>query len=276
MSALRSILLHLDASPRSAQRLAWAQALAAQHGAQLTALFAVLPALLQYPSAATFSADFGGALQAFDVDRAAAARAVFDQATAGSASPVLWAQTLGEPSRGFVRRALAADLLVLAQRARDDDGSVPADFTASVLIESGRPALVLPYIGVQAGLDGVALVAWKDTPESARALSAALPLLQRARQVHIATWEDKRSDFAFDEPVDVPAYLRLHGVQATWHRQGRASSDIGADLLSLAADLSATLLVMGCYGHGRAREWVLGGASRTVLQSMTLPVLMSH
>ena len=60
------------------------------------------------------------------------------------------------------------------------------------------------------------------------------------------------------------------------HRGGRAGHDLGELLLSLAADLQADLLVMGCYGHGRAREWLLGGVTRSVLQSMTLPVLMAH
>ena len=72
-------------------------------------------------------------------------------------------------------------------------------------------------------------------------------------------------------------YLRLHGVAAPIQRHGAvASSSAGDGLLSLAADVGADLLVMGCYGHSRARELVLGGASRTVLKSMTLPVLMAH
>jgi nucleotide-binding universal stress UspA family protein len=60
------------------------------------------------------------------------------------------------------------------------------------------------------------------------------------------------------------------------HRRNGAPESVGDALLSLAADTSADLLVMGCYGHTRAREWVLGGATRTVLKSMTLPVLMAH
>jgi nucleotide-binding universal stress UspA family protein len=74
----------------------------------------------------------------------------------------------------------------------------------------------------------------------------------------------------------IVGYLRLHGVQAEFRREVAMTSEVGEQLLSLAADERSDLLVMGCYGHGRAREWALGGVTRTVIESMTLPVLMSH
>jgi nucleotide-binding universal stress UspA family protein len=76
--------------------------------------------------------------------------------------------------------------------------------------------------------------------------------------------------------VAIEPFLHHHGIKATVHRGGPPTRELGELLLSLAADLQADLLVMGCYGHGRAREWALGGATRTVLRSMTLPVLMVH
>jgi len=76
--------------------------------------------------------------------------------------------------------------------------------------------------------------------------------------------------------LNLDGYLHLHGIEPVWHREELEPTDIGEQMLSRTFDLGADLLVMGCYGHGRAREWVLGGASRTILQSMTLPVLMAH
>jgi nucleotide-binding universal stress UspA family protein len=76
--------------------------------------------------------------------------------------------------------------------------------------------------------------------------------------------------------IGIEAYLALHGVQAVLEQQAAVPDEPGELLLSRAADLGADLLVMGCYGHSRAREFVLGGATRTVLASMTLPVLMCH
>ena len=150
---------------------------------------------------------------------------------------------------------------------------MPADFVSSVLIDSGRPALVLPHIArPPIRLDRV-LVAWKPTRESARAVTAALPLLQQAASVTVVSFDEG------DEPVaeaGIVGYLRQHGVRSGFKREVASEISVGDQLLSLAADEQSDLLVMGCYGHGRAREWVLGGVSRTVIASMTIPVLMSH
>jgi nucleotide-binding universal stress UspA family protein len=154
---------------------------------------------------------------------------------------------------------------------------LPFDFVESVVIASGKPALVIPTIRLAEPVGRVVLVAWKETREAARAVSAALPLLQKAGKVHVAIWEDPSSVKELAQaPLDIAQSLRAHGVEAEVHRHGPASREVGEFLLSRATDLSADLIVMGCYGHGRAREWVLGGASRTVLQSMTVPVLMAH
>jgi nucleotide-binding universal stress UspA family protein len=151
---------------------------------------------------------------------------------------------------------------------------VATDFNESVLLSCGKPALVIPSIYKAEPIGRTVLVAWKPTRESARALSAALPFLQRAQQVHLALWSEPEGD---ETPgPDVEASLRRHGVTAIVHRDVARNRDVGELLLSRAADLGADLLVMGCYGRSRAREWALGGASRSVLQTMTVPVLMAH
>ena len=120
------------------------------------------------------------------------------------------------------------------------------------------------------------VIAWKPTREAARAVSAAVPLLQRARRVHVMAWGEDEEQVT-GARLDLDGYLKLRGVEPVWHREGgEEPADLGDLLLSRAFDLEADLLVMGCYGHSRAREWVLGGTSRTVLRSMTLPVLMAH
>ncbi|MFZ2650761.1 MAG: universal stress protein, partial [Burkholderiaceae bacterium] len=173
---------------------------------------------------------------------------------------------------------LVADLLVLGQRA--EPGEAPAgvtpDFNESVLFASGKPALLIPSIYKGEPIGRVVLVAWKPTREAARALSAAMPFLRRAQKVHVAVWGEPGSDAMQGPAPDVEASLRRHGVTAVLHRDAANPSEVGELLLSRAADLGADLLVMGCYGHSRAREWALGGASRSVLQAMTVPVLMSH
>jgi nucleotide-binding universal stress UspA family protein len=269
MAAIKSILLHLDPTPGCTSRLAVAGQLAAQHDATVSALFAVVRSALQTPQLL----DEGGAVRSaardLDAERLRRAREMFDAARLGAR--VKWAEIdVLDVIPGFVRRALAADLLVLGQcnQAQPGTDGVPTDFAESVIIASGRPAIVVPYIGRFAEIGRRVLVAWKATAESARALAAALPLLERADRVHVASWGE--------DPRMLEGLLRLHGVDAQFHREGPAGAELGEYLLSRAAELEADLLVMGCYGHSRARELVLGGASRTVLDSMTLPVLMAH
>ena len=118
------------------------------------------------------------------------------------------------------------------------------------------------------------LIGWNATPQGARAVTAAMHWLRRARRVHVLEASDEAAQYRADE-LDISQYLQFHGVAATLHRR-RASPTDGRDfLLSLAGKVGADLLVMGCYGHSRARELMMGGASRTVLQAMTIPVLMA-
>jgi nucleotide-binding universal stress UspA family protein len=280
MNAIKSILMHLDDSPACAKRLRAANAIAESMDASVTALYAVLPAFMQYAMAYSAGAEVAPLMLAVEADRRARTRALFD-ATVGSGTAkrlarVEWAECVGEPAWGFASQALVAELLVLGQRleASDSPAGVAPDFNESVLINSGKAALLIPSIYKAEPIGRVALVAWKPTREAASALSAALPFLQRAQQVHVAVWSEPGAD-ATAGP-DVAAALRRHGVNATLHRDVASSRDVGELLLSRAADLGADLLVMGCYGHSRAREWALGGASRSVLDAMTVPVLMAH
>lgn len=278
MSAIKSILVHLDASPRCEVRLQAALRIARQHGAELKALYSVVPQVLQVPSDAAFNALLLEQLDAADKSRRFAIRTMFDRTVAGDSLPVTWLDPMEASSiRTFARHALYADLVVLGQRDQDDlsERGVPGDFVQSVLLDTGKPVLIVPYIGVQADVGGTIMVAWKETRETARAVAAALPMLRRAERVHIATWgkEQAAEDWRL---ADLVHYLGQHGVQATLHRNGEETDSIGEYILSAGADLGADMLLMGAYGHSRAREWVLGGATRTILESMTLPVLMSH
>lgn len=281
MSELKSILVHVDASQAAAVRVQAAAALAQACGAAATALYAVRPVYMQYPYSLSLSAEAASMLQQVEAERLARARAAFDAATVGAAVPVAWTAADGDPLRALARTALFHDLVVLGQDDVENElrADVPPDFVASAILDSGRPALVLPTVQrADAPIGRTALVAWKPTRESARALDAAMPLLRRAQKVHVALWaepESPRDELrASIEAID--AHLRRHGVAAEIRSHGAQPGPIGDSLLSLACDLSADLLVMGCYGHGRTREWVLGGASRTVLRTMTVPVLMAH
>ncbi len=277
MSTLRSILLHIDASPRSVQRLALAHGFAAQYGARVTALYASTPTALSLPYVMGHgAAEMLPMLQQLDIDYRDNIRALFDRTESKTTTPFLWSELREGPLiSGFTRHALCADLLVLGQHDASDPLTVgvPSDFVPSVLIASGRPALVVPYVDLGTTFGKEVLIAWKPTRECAHAVSAAIPFLQRAQRIHLTIADDADADQA--RALD--DYLRQHGVKAPIQRRAAVpAGEPGEALLSLAADAGADLLVMGCYGHSRTRELVLGGATRTVLQSMTLPVLMAH
>jgi nucleotide-binding universal stress UspA family protein len=279
MSDIKSILLHLDSSSTGATRLQAAQALAQAHGASVQALYAVTPVERLYPYVFAAEAPMAAQMAAFQHEQRKTQREVFEKlrATAGAQAHVHWRETSDDPVRGFVHHAFAADLLMLGQ-ATPEEGSfagVDGGFVPSVLIDSGKPALVLPYIHHGPVKADTVMLAWKPSPSAARAAGAALPWLQRARQVHVLVWSEQAHGDE-DKGKAITTWLQHHGVTAIVHHGAPARHDLGEQMLSRAADLQADLLVMGCYGHSRTREWLLGGATRTVLAAMTLPVLMAH
>ncbi|EJL76429.1 universal stress protein UspA-like protein [Variovorax sp. CF313] len=274
MQTPKSILLHLDGSARTVERIKLARQLAETFDAEVTARPCTLSALMRYPYAIEAAAEAVAIMQEIDKDARDRMHATFIEHSAGS-QRLHWAEPESDGPWGFARRALYADLMILGQGDRNDpmDGELPGDFLPSVLVQSGRPALVLPYAGPVGSIGRNVLVAWKETPESARAVTAALPWLRKAARVHVVAYgEDAEASLQ-----RLQDYLRTQGVQnITLHPGGDNDDDVGNKLLSFAADLSSDMLVMGCYGHSRAREWVMGGATLSMLQWMTLPVLMSH
>jgi nucleotide-binding universal stress UspA family protein len=279
MSALKSILVHVDASPQAAVRIAWAEQLGALHGAAVSGLYAVTSMLTRYPLAMGAGGDIAPLLVQTDNQRREQARTCFDRAVgAGSAA---WLEGAGPPVADTVRHALYADLVLLGQRGSDDlrDVDLPSDFVSAVILDSGRPALVVPYIARAAGPLRHVLVAWKENRESARAVTAALPLLQRAEDVRVVSFDEDQQASGVPHgagPVGITTYLQRHGVHARFERHGVAGNPVGEALLSLCSDGASDLLVMGCYAHSRTRERMLGGVTRSVLEAMTLPVLLAH
>lgn len=274
-TSYRQILVHLDSGRRIAQAVQCARRLAQQQGAALAAIDVARPALTTIPDVAGLGGLTATTLVELDAERRRFVRETFDQAM-GDQGPAARFGEIGELdlARAFARQAFHADLLVLSQPHPDSGpGEAPDDFNEGVIAASGKPALVVPAVGEVPDSFRNIMIAWKPAREAAAAVSGAMPLLQRAARVHVVAWGNGMDEGG---PLNLDGYLRLHGVAAQWHRRADEPSELGELLLSQAFDLGADLLVMGCYGHGRAREWILGGASRTVLRSMTLPVLMAH
>lgn len=155
--------------------------------------------------------------------------------------------------------------------------SVQTEVAERVAFSSGGPALVLPegWAAAGASLDRVA-VAWDFTAPAARALSHALPLLQRAGEVDLLIVTGEKSIPALGSADRVLQRLRRHGVEARLHREEARGRPIGEAITGFATDRGLDLLVMGAYGHARFREFVLGGATRSLLESPPCPLLLAH
>lgn len=184
-----------------------------------------------------------------------------------------------EAAPSVVHHGHCSDLVLLGQAHPDmPDHAQAQAVVEQVVLHSSRPVLVVPYVGAFENLGDNVLVAWNDSRESARAVADAMPLLTRAKQVRVlqcTTPLGIEDDTLVERLEALRRWLMWHGVDAEVRHEATAI-DVGNALLSRAADFEADLLVMGAYGHARWTERILGGATRTLLATMTLPVLMSH
>ena len=274
MTAIRSVLLHLDDLPSSTVRLDFARALARRHEATLCAMFVGAPP--QWPLQMAFTESPAALMRHVDWAAADRTKSLFDAASAAGGVTMRWLDNdSADAVAVFCRQALYADLLVLGQNDPGAASAVAAGFVASVLIATDKPALILPFEGEFQPACNDVLIGWNATPQSARAVTAAMPWLRMSRRVHVLEASEPAARLCAGE-LDIAQYLQLHGVVSTLHRHRASPADAGEFILSVANEVGADLLVMGCYSHSRAREVMLGGASRTVLRAMTIPVLMAH
>ena len=197
--------------------------------------------------------------------------AVQDAPPGSQAPSAQWLGEIGAEPYWVAEYGRTADLLVIG-RPGEDEG-VSLDTIEGALIDSGRPLLIPPAAPLTVLPETIA-IAWKATPQAARALTAASPFLSTAKQVVVLTVaEDRRAP---EEEADrLMAGLRRHGVPVSV-RHLRPEAQSAADTLLSAAVEHAALLVMGGYGHSRLREWIFGGFTLRVLRGAEVPVLMAH
>lgn len=301
--AIKDILLHYGTSDRSAARANLAMALAKRHGAHLTAVYTV-PGWPLFERVAAASG--GERLSKYDLrleEQASQAKADFSNHAAELGIMGEWRTMKGRPADSMVLSAKHADLVVIGQ-ANPDQPSIETEIQEEVVLGSGRPVLIVPYAGDFPVIGRRVMVAWNGSRECARAIHDAIPLLSGAEEVIVygVNLESER----YLPGTDIATHLARHGlrVSTAWVTTGprhtavspslQTVGDFGfaqhgeafltpdgrlseADaLLAAVSDYSVDLLVMGAYGHSRAREIVLGGVTRQFFQVMTVPVLMSH
>ncbi|MGI9406712.1 MAG: universal stress protein [Hyphomicrobiaceae bacterium] len=179
--------------------------------------------------------------------------------------------------RVLSRQARLADLVVVSQKDNDPLDAW-ADLPTQLIMHSGRPVLMVPREGKFNGIGQKVIVAWNGSREAARAAFDALPLLKEADNVKIMVidpTEDERKN-TLSVGDDLALSLARHGVKAEATMDFAPDVTVPDELMSRASDYGSDLIVMGCYSHSRLREFIMGGATREIMNSMTVPVLMSH
>ncbi len=277
---IKDIVLHLSTRASEDRTIDYAVSVASAFQAHLTAIAFVLDPFVPP------TMDLGNVVQPDWIDEeraqahtaAAAAIARFEEAARRNGIAFesrLIDSSLAGASETFGDIAACHDLSIVRQA---EPGKLPLEelVIEAALFESGRPVLIVPYIQkVALKLDRV-LVCWNRSPNAARAVGDAMPFLHRATAVEVAIVlgeAGRRDEIA---GADVGEHLARHGLNVEVERLSAIKGDVTDTILSHAADAAVDMLVMGGYGHSRLREFVLGGVTRGILRTMTVPVLMSH
>lgn len=276
----KSILVHLHDNTRRETLLAAATSLARDFDAHLIGL-SVQPAIIVVPSMG------GGEAMVIEDHRQAyreemgRLKMAFETSTQGQPFVGEWREVdpdYDHPITRILDHGRCADLIIASQKDPDWQYTEHLEAPDRLVLESGRPVLLMPNSESTFDIGKRIVVAWNGSREAARAVFDALPLLKKASQVTVV-WVDPQNEgqLAGDLPgAEICAALARHGVKCEASQNIRPSASVGTTLLSTIKTNGADMLVMGCYGHSRMREFVFGGATSEILHAMTVPVLMSH
>jgi len=272
----KTILVHIDVGERWRARLNLAIQLVQRFDAHLIGLHA-LSALripgFTLPEAGPAVDEMRKRRQAEEVTARAEYERLIKQAGLTKAE---WRSSPEDAAQVVALHARYADLLVIGQPDPNRSAGLEPDFVQRAVLSAGRPALVVPYVGRFEAIGREVLLAWDARREAARAATDSLPLLQGAARVWVVCINPEASRHGEQPGTDIALYLARHGVRSEVSNLYGTEIDAGNQLLSYAADRSADLIVMGAYAHSRLSELVLGGVTRTLMASMTVPVLMAH
>ncbi len=278
--AYKHLVVHVDDSSGCDVRMRAAIELAQRFDAHVTALYLIPEIILPIAAESYLGADIHTSIEKQEQDRAETVLEHFRKA-ASAENVAYTTRTDHRAIVDFPKRLEVhgryADLLVLGQQ--DPTEQFPSEPSpGDVVLNVATPVLVVPLIGFKSGFGKRPMIAWNASREAARSVKYAMPFLEQAETVNVVTFNPKESEDGHGElpGADIALYLTRHGIDVDVQRLHGKDTDVGNALLSHTFDRDSDLLVMGCYGHSRLREWVFGGATRTILQSMTLPLIMGH
>lgn len=287
--AIRKILCLLDGGEGSEAVLRTALALGETQEAYVEALHVSIDPQHAVPLAAdgmtaTMIEDIIETVRQESEKRAEAAAEVYARRVSNAGLPTIEAgsevpegfavayRTLqGREHEVVAGRGMLFDLLVVTRQ--HGEGEPPATPTLeSAIMETGRPVLVAPTTPPEAIGSHVAF-AWRATVPGVHALAAALPIMKAAKKVTVITVDEGGVGA---DPGDVVGYLAYHGIRAEAKPVRGGGREAGQAILEEATAAGADMLAMGAYAHSRLRQLILGGVTRTVLRSASLPLMLAH
>lgn len=277
--ALKDLLVYVNGSKHRTKRIDFAARLAERLDAHLIGLYTIPELYIPGFTSAQMPAEVLNVQRRFLEEQRNKAKADFEARMRKGGVEWEWRETEGDPSEMAVMHARYADLAIIGQNDPDEEIAEPElSVPERVVLEAGRPVLVVPYAGNFPKVGERVLVAWNVSAQATRAVNDALPLLEGAKKVVILAVNPKNGPQGHGAVpgADIALHLARHGIKAEASHVFADDIDVGDMILSRAADEGADLIVMGAYGHARLRELVLGGATRDIFRHMTVPVLMSH
>lgn len=281
---LRRIAVHLDQGANAMSRFDLALSLASEFKAEVQCIYAGYMPSGYWPGYA-----YGDYLMMADVLEGLqrTARAERDKANvhfmpeaARKGVKASWFSAESAPAEELSAHARLSDLLIIGQESQEHPKAVSGyGFAEHVVFSVGRPVLVLPPGHGREAIGQRILLCWDGSREAARALADAAPFLEVAGEMMTLTVREETGILRpLAPPADeLKAYCHAHSyaLSKSIHRD-RQQQRIGDVILRVSAEEEVDLIVMGAYGHSRLREWVLGGATQTLLRASPVPVLFSH
>jgi nucleotide-binding universal stress UspA family protein len=276
---MKDILVHVNVSKHCPSRLEIAAHLAQAFDAHLTGLYTSAVGDVQFFMMEEMVSNAASTRRAWWAQMRDKRKVEFDALLRDSGVAADWIEVENDVAAMVPYHARYADLTIVGQIDPGELLPLPEyNIPEDVALASGRPALVVPYAGSFATVGRRVLIGWNGSAQSARAVNDAFPFLRRAEKVTILTVNpDGVRKSKGDRPgAQIAAHLSRHGIKADARELSVEDVDLDDAILSQASDDGADLIVMGAYGHARAREIVLGGATRALFKGMTVPILISH
>jgi len=276
----RRISVHLDHGFDCTRRTALALSLAKRHKAELVGIYASAAPPQYYYGESVLMSRTLSVMKEIQAQNRGAVQNAFLEAAAAADVPAVVRAGEASPSASVALYARTSDVVIVSQFNPDDvEAAHETEFVEQMLLTAGRPVMVLPSSGEFSTVGNRVLVCWDGSREAARALADAAPALRLASHLVVLTMDEggassKGEAVPFE---DLATYCVAQGMPAPDHvRRDIKGVGVGSTILNAAADHSADLIVMGAYGHSKFREWAMGGATASILKSMTVPIMFSH